>query len=83
MFFGLQQASISPTLFYCHDRTGTRWFKNESSEPSYSSGNSFGGKPNWASQFQPYDGNPGTLQTADFNPSLKANKTSTAPDPHK
>ncbi len=26
---GLQQANISHTLFYCHDRSGTRWFKDE------------------------------------------------------
>ena len=29
---GLQQACISHTLFYCHDRTGTRWFKDERTE---------------------------------------------------
>lgn len=26
---GVQQANISHSLFYCHDRTGTRWFKDE------------------------------------------------------
>lgn len=143
---GLQQASISHTLFYCHDRTGTRWFqgersvipggdektrrpyeprdidleyaaniiidhniftepanlnrvgvrmgpssghilisgnqfnlsgtavKNESGEPSYASGNIFGGKPDWSAQLVPYDDKPGTLQTADFKPPSQSKK---------
>jgi hypothetical protein len=141
---GLQQANISHTLFYCHDRSGTRWFqnehapvpggdektrrpyeprdidveyaaniiidgniftepanlnrvgvrigpasghillsgnqfnmsgtaiKNESSEPSYSSGNIFSGKPNWAAQLVPYDDKPCALQIADFKPQKTA-----------
>ena len=26
---GVRQANITQTLFYCHDRSGTRWFQNE------------------------------------------------------
>jgi hypothetical protein len=29
---GLRQANISQSLFYCHDRSGTRWFRNEFAE---------------------------------------------------
>jgi hypothetical protein len=144
---GLQQANISHTLFYCHDRTGTRWFKdertlipggdektrrpyeprdidlehganividgniftepanlnrvgirigpasghilisgnqfnlsgtaikNESAEPSYSSGNIFSGRPNWAGQLAPYDDALHTLQTADFKPAAAPKKS--------
>jgi hypothetical protein len=135
---GLQQANISHSLFYCHDRSGTRWFKNEhapvpggdeatrrpyeprdidlefganividgniftepanagrvgvrigpssghvvltgnqfnmsgtaikneSSEPSYASGNIFSGKPDWAGRLKPYDDKAGALKTSDF-----------------
>lgn len=135
---GVQQANISHTLFYCHDRSGTRWFKdqyafvpggdethrrdfesrdvdiaygsniildgniftepanlnrvgvrigpdsgyimisgnqfnmsgtaikNESTQPSYSSGNIFAGKPPWHAALKRYDDKPGKLVVADF-----------------
>lgn len=144
VFKGVRQATINHTLFYCGDRTGTRWFtggskeisggdektrrpyeprdidldhasdivinaniftepanpnrvgirigpasgqilisgnqfnmsgtaiRNESAEPSYSSGNIFGGKPGWADQLIPCDDRPGSMRRADFDPPSKA-----------
>ena len=135
---GVRQATIATTLFYCHDRTGTRWWnnqrplvtggdavtprpyeprdidlvhasdiivshnqftepanprrvavrigrgsghivmsanqfnlggvaiRNESQEPSYSTGNVFGGRPDWAAGLVRYDDQPGTLKSTDF-----------------
>lgn len=140
---GVRQASINHALFYCGDRTGTRWFsggskaiaggdektrrpyeprdidlehatdivinaniftepanpnrvgirigpasghilisgnqfnmggiaiKNESAEPSYSSGNIFSGKPSWAGQLVPCQDKPGTMRRTDFDRSLR------------
>jgi hypothetical protein len=135
---GVRQATIATTLFYCHDRTGTKWWKNEqpavtggdattprpyeprdidlehasdviishnhftepanprrvaigigsdsghivmsgnqfnlggtairneSQEPSHSTGNVFGGRPDWSAELRRYDDQPGTLETRDF-----------------
>jgi hypothetical protein len=46
--------------------------RNESAEPSYSSGNIFGGKPGWADQLIPCDDRPGSMRRADFDPPSKA-----------
>jgi len=142
VFKGVRQATITHTLFYCSDRTGTRWFsggskeiaggdqktrrpyeprdidlehasdivitaniftepanpnrvgirigpasghtlisgnqfnmsgiaiKNESAEPSYSSGNIFKGKPGWADQLVPCHDRPGTMRRTDFDRAL-------------
>jgi hypothetical protein len=45
--------------------------KNESREPSYSSGNIFGGKPDWSANLTPYADPARTLATRDFPPAAK------------
>ena len=64
---GSGHALISGNQF---NMSGTA-IKNESGEPSYSSGNIFGGKPGWAGQLVPCDDTPGTMRRADFEPPLK------------
>jgi len=41
--------------------------KNESQNPSYSSGNIFAGKPDWSAGLKPYDDKPGKLVISDFS----------------
>jgi len=137
---GVRQATIDTSLFYCHDRTGTKWWKqepatvaggdariprpfeprdidlvhasdviishniftepanprrvaivigknaghvvmssnqfnlggvairNESKEPSYASGNVFGGKPSWAARLVRYEDPEGSLECIEYVP---------------
>ncbi|MCX7006074.1 MAG: glycosyl hydrolase family 28-related protein [Kiritimatiellaeota bacterium] len=53
--------------------------KNESREPSYASGNTFGGKPDWSEGITPYSDAPHTLATRDFPPPARAPQTGGRP----
>lgn len=43
VFKGVRQATIDTSLFYCHDRTGTRWWKQE--QPSVAGGDATTPRP--------------------------------------
>ena len=53
--------------------------KNESREPSYASGTTFGGKPDWSEGLTPYADAPHTLATRDFPPPSRAPQTGGRP----